>query len=291
MRKPASLKVVFAAVALGAFALLAFVAFKQHRASPTTISGKEPDSATRTLPATAPTERAASVTVLDLASRGDPAQACSADGQWCVSLSEGAQDDGQPRPIVEPGSDARRSAASPEGESDGETYAVWPKLIALPDDRFVAGVEIRLSTSYSGGGGSATELRLYQVARTGASRANPVLTLPVQGSLMIRACFSEADVQNRAEACHDEYGFTGTVELEPAGAGLPVILYTTEAWAFPRGASREDDATTRGPLTPADLVRTRDEKCSFRRRFRFDIASGAYQPDRPLPDCSAYTVP
>jgi hypothetical protein len=290
MRKPANLKVVFAAVALGAFALLAFVALKPHRASPN-VSESKPVSLPQTLPAKAPTEHAASINVLDLASRGDPAQACSAGGQWCVSLSEDAQDDGQRRPIIEPGGDARRSAVAPEDGSDGETYAVWPKLIALPDDRFVAGVETRLSTSYSGGGGSATELRLYQAPASGASPGAPILTLPVQGSLLIRACFSEADVQNRAEACHDEYGFTGTVEVEPAGAGLPVILYATEAWAFPRGASREDDSTTRGPLTPADLVRTRDEKCSFQRRFRFDIASGAYQPDRPLPDCSAYTVP
>jgi hypothetical protein len=291
MRKPANLKVVFAAVGLAAVALLAFVALKQHRAPPANVSESKPVSAAQTLRAKAPTEPAASINVLDLASRGNPAQACSADGQWCVSLSEGAQDDGQPRPIVEPGADARRLIPSPEDASDGETHAVWPKLIALPHDRFVAGVEIRLSTSYSGGGGSATELRLYQAPASGASAAAPILTLPIQGSLMIRACFSEADVQNRAEACHDEYGFTGTVEVEPADAGLPVILYTTEAWAFPRGASREEDSTTRGPLTPADLVRTRDEKCSFRGRFRFDIASGAYEPDRPLPDCSAYTVP
>ena len=55
--------------------------------------------------------------------------------------------------------------------------------------------------------------------------------------------------------------------------------------------SRSKDSLENPPLTAADLVAARDPTCSFERRFTFDAATGVYQPDRPLPDCTDYTVP
>jgi hypothetical protein len=55
--------------------------------------------------------------------------------------------------------------------------------------------------------------------------------------------------------------------------------------------SRSEDSLEQSPLTEADLVVTRDPKCSFERRFVFDPASALYRPDAPLPDCSDYTAP
>lgn len=210
-----------------------------------------------------------------------------------MSLTQEANDEGLRRPVVRPGKDVPRNR-EPDADAEAgtdESWAVWPHLIMLPDGGFLGGVETRLSTSYSGGGGSATQLRLFRVSETGEASGRPVLDLPVSGSLLIRACFSEADLRKRGEACHDEYGFTAEVGVEPTDGQLPSLRYATKAWAFPRGASRDEDSTTRGPLTPADLVREADPSCSFNRRFTFDGTRGTYQPDRPLPDCSAYTVP
>src|SRR3546814_7438237 len=49
--------------------------------------------------------------------------------------------------------------------------------------------------------------------------------LPI--SLMIRACFSEEDMKDRLEACHDEYDFGATLAVASMGGG-----------AFPRSDER-----------------------------------------------------
>ena len=287
---PKSAKIATAAAAIGAMAVGAWVALAPGNqpvtAAPVTAAVPAgPEAAPA--PAAAPSTPA-KTTILALLPRPGSEQACSADGLWCVSMTP-PDDEGVRRPVVRPGGQAGSSAA-PEANDSGETYAVWPTLIALGDGGFLTGVETRLSTSYSGGGGSATELRLFRLSND-AGASDPVLVLPVQGSLLIRACFSEADLEKRGEACHDEYGFTGKLEIETANGAMPALAYSTNAWAFPRGASRDEDSTTRGPLTAADLVRETDRTCSFSRRFVFDTRRGAYAPDRPLPDCSNYTTP
>lgn len=222
-----------------------------------------------------------------LATDQDPA--CTADRVWCVVIREG--EDGLARPLVLPAAQARAQASPQAASSGGETHSAWPMLVMLKDGGFLAGVETRLSTNYSGGGGSATELRLFRVSKGGDSEEDPVLILPLQGSLMIRACFSAEDVKARREACHDNYGFEGVVRIDASSRDMPWINYSTQAWAFPRGSSRNEDSTQRGPLEPADLVQQGDETCSFRRRFEFSPITGRYEPDAALPDCSAYTVP
>ena len=218
-------------------------------------------------------------------------QTCTGDRRWCVSLSAPQDEDEQTLPIVHAGPAAAPPPPQEETFSD-ETYAVWPHLILLKHGGFLAGVEARTSTGYSGGGGSGTELRLFRVAADGQAAATPVLRVPVGAFLMIRACFSEHDRKDRRGACHDEYSFAGSIELAPEAAdGLPALAYVSEANAFPRGVSRMEDSTGKGRLKKADLVRERDPRCSVSRRFRFDAATGSYQPDAPLPDCSDYTIP
>ncbi|MBP0493831.1 hypothetical protein [Roseomonas indoligenes] len=221
-----------------------------------------------------------------------PTQACTADRRWCVLLTE-PDEGGAVRPLVRAGNAARTAPPPPaEDSSSEETFGVWPALLPLKDGGFLAGVEVRTGTSYSGGGGSATELRLFHLSANGTAGTEPVLTAPLGASLMIRACFSESDMRRRRGACHDEYGFSGRIALAPgAAAERPALTYRTEAWAFPRGVSRSGDSTTMRPLGRGDLVRQRDARCSFTRRFRFDAAAGAYRPEAPLPDCSDYTVP
>lgn len=218
-------------------------------------------------------------------------RACTADGAWCVGLAPGASE-GKPtvRPVL------RRPAALPPAppKSDDDPFEIsqpWPGLIRLSDGGFLAGVQTHLRSMYSGGGGQATELRLYRLNAQGEAGATPILTLPIQSSMTIRACFSEEDLKQRAGACHDEYGFETVLTAEEGSDGLPVLDYVTTATAYPRGVSRSEDSLEKAPLMPADLVTTRDPKCSFSRRFVFDPAAGEYRPDRPLPDCSDYTTP
>jgi hypothetical protein len=217
-------------------------------------------------------------------------QFCSGDRRWCVALSAPQDADEPTLPIVRAG--AAAPPPPPAETFSDETWAVWPNLILLKDGGFLAGVEARTSTGYSGGGGSATELRLFRIAPDGQAATAPVLRVPVGAFLMIRACFNEHDRKDRRGACHDEYSFSGSIELaSEAAEGLPALAYVSEAQAFPRGVSRMEDSTGKGRLKKSDLVRERDPQCSVSRRFRFDAAAGSYQPDTPLPDCSAYTIP
>lgn len=217
-------------------------------------------------------------------------RACTADGALCVGLAEQANGDETIFiPVVRaPGA---LPAGSETASGEAETYKPWAGLIRLADGGFLAGVERESRSMYSGGGGQATELRLYRLDAEGEAGAAPVLTVPIQGSLMIRACFSEEDMTQRAGACHDEYSFAATLTASDAADAMPVLTYETTATAYPRGASRSEDSLEKPPLKPADLVAARDPKCSVTRRFTFDAKAGEYRPDSPLPDCSDYTVP
>lgn len=231
--------------------------------------------------------------LLPLIARGaEQDEYCTSDRRWCVLLAE-PDEAGVIRPVLRSAGEAGTASYPPPGESfPEESHAVWPALVILEDGSFLAGVETRTTTSYSGGGGSATGLRLFHVSADGTAGAEPVLDVPVRASLMIRACFSEKDMRRRRGACQDEYSFSGRVGVAPSpAAGRPILTYTTEAWAFPRGVSRFGDSTQMRALRQDDMVRQRDAPCSFTRRFRFDATAGAYRPDSPLPECSDYTDP
>ncbi|MDO9608212.1 MAG: hypothetical protein Q7J26_06775 [Brevundimonas sp.] len=239
-------------------------------------------AALQTAPAVSVTDRIENLNLAD-------DRTCTADGAWCVSL---VQEMREGEVVVTPVVRAAGEAAGGEIEAgEVETYQPWTGLVRLADGGFLAGVEAGARSMYSGGGGQASELRLYRLTAAGEPGAAPVLTVPIRGALMIRACFSEADMKQRAGACHDEYGFDATLKTAGGSDALPMLDYETVATAFPRGVSRSADSLEKAPLTKADLFAERDPNCSYQRRFVFDAAAGVYQPDRPLPDCSDYTVP
>lgn len=219
-------------------------------------------------------------------------RACTGNGAWCVGLEKTTSGDGEQsvRPILR-AAEAMPTQAGGGGGPAVEYFQPWTGLVRLPDGGVLAGVKVETSSMYSGGGGQATELRLYRLDANGDAGATPVLTVPIRAELTIRACFGEEDMTQRAGACHDEYGFEATLTATGEATDMPVLGYVTTATAYPRGVSRSEDSLEKPPLTAADLVTERDPKCSFSRRFTFDAAAGEYRPDRKLPDCQDYTVP
>jgi hypothetical protein len=185
---------------------------------------------------------------------------------------------------------------------EGRSLALWGRVIRLPmppdsagrAPAFLIGILSNRTVGYSGGGGGGTRLALHEliVGNGAAQLGREVLSLPWDGSLLIRACFSEADSALRLGACHDDYNFGASLTLAPAQSdgGMPLLRYETQASAYPRTARRMADSSGT-QLRQADLVRWRDPACSYTRTLRFNPASERYEMDRPAPDCSNYTVP
>ncbi|HWU13521.1 MAG TPA: hypothetical protein VN157_05855 [Caulobacter sp.] len=217
---------------------------------------------------------------------------CTADRRWCATIRRDGDQNASTLQVFAGAPDGRQPVASLDlGDNDDADLALWPSIIRLagPEPGVLIGIERHVSTSYSGGGGGATQLQLVRVV---GEAAKPVLTAPISGSLMIRACFDERDMKARRGACHDEYSFGGDLTLDPTTTqGPPRLLFETLATAFPAGASRNGDSTARGRLRRSDLKPTRDPACSYRRAFTLDPGSDVYTPDSPLPDCSDYTAP
>jgi hypothetical protein len=229
---------------------------------------------------------------------GEGASQCLPDHSLCLEVPpvEGGDASEAVLRVVSPGS-APASLPLPEFAA-AETVALWPMLIRGKDEggapRYLVGVLSGQTSMYSGGGGSASQLHLLELgAAPGAARlGGEAIELPWDGSLMIRACFSEADMKDRMEACHDEYEFGAglTAAATPDGAAFPMLSYRTVATAFPRTSRRSDD-NSGTKLKRADLVRAEDPACTYDRVLRYDAATAHYELDRPLPDCSDYTVP
>lgn len=237
---------------------------------------------------------------------------CTADRAWCLSIEIDSESavrevflgvyDGRQH-IDE--RDVWRHALANEDFYGGPGITLWPRIVRLGagalavvaqgealDSAVLIGVETRTSAGYSGGAASATDLQLLLATRSVEGvKLRRVMNVPVAGWSMIRACFSEDDMAQRAGACHDEYTFEGTLTLDPQGEGMPRFGYQTRATSFPGPVSRSEDSLQNPPLDESDLVTVVDEACSYRRTFVHDPAAGAYRPDSPLPACEDYTVP
>lgn len=198
--------------------------------------------------------------------------------------------------VTSPASDAPTSIALP-GFDDAGAQELWPNLIAAKGGdgapRFLVDILGRQNAMYSGGGGSAARLHLFELGSAPGSTGlgEEVLNIVWDGSLMIRACFSEQDMKDRLEACHDEYDFAATLTAAPADGGWwPALTYRAAATTFPRTSRRsEDNSAVR--LKRADLVRAPDPRCSYDRVLHYNPATSRYEMDRPAPDCSDYTTP
>lgn len=253
------------------------------------------------LPALAAPPRMDTLVVVSQSDNG-VARACAPD-QLCVDIApsqpgcEGQactidvgllQLPGGPRDAAPAAQAAYRMAGVPIA-GDSVSMEPWPKLIRF-EGGILAGVLVQERSMYSGGGASATTLHL--IAFVPGQPPVQVLSVPQNGSATIRACFSERDMRQRADACHDEYTFDATLTLSgTSAAGMPVLRYRSKATSFPGRVSRSKDSLAARPLRQRDLVTVTDPQCSYQRLYRFAPQAGAYVPDAPVPDCSNYTVP
>ena len=240
----------------------------------------------------------------------DPERYCTADGQWCVrALPAAGEDQPAALEVAERGGDAAepRMRHVPIDVVDDGDLRVWPFIVRLAPgagaDQAVAdpqqaalqnvlvGGLVEARAMYSGGGASASTLHLVRIRHLddGIQVDADVLSVAWSANKMIRACFSERDFDQRAGACHDEYSFDAELALAAEAQDMPVLRYQTGATNYPAGVSPQRDSLAKGRLTKKDLRTEQDAQCSYTRTFRF--TSGAYQPDRPLPECSAYTEP
>ncbi|MEA3029619.1 MAG: hypothetical protein QOG13_944 [Sphingomonadales bacterium] len=200
-------------------------------------------------------------------------------GQWRLHLFESR-----------PGPDAvaARPLLVPESRDGEETLALWPHLVREAGGALLIGVLRSRSTGFSGGGASATRLTLMRF-EPGSPALAPVLEAPLGGSAMIRACFGPRDERNRAGACHDQYELQADLTLDAStSAGRPRFLLTARARTYPGRLDRNEDSTTRPPLSRRDLVWAADPQCTYARTFAFDAGAGGYAPDSALPDCGQY---
>lgn len=217
---------------------------------------------------------------------------CTPDRDWCAELVR----DGESwllelvgRSGVN-GPERRVRFEPPDREIGDPFFALWPHLVREADGAVMVGLLAGRRTGFSGGGGLATRLILVRV-EPGGPQAAEVLTVPVEGSAMIRACFSEEDMRRRREACHDEYELGGALTLAPDDAGgHPRFLFATRARTYPGDVTRWEDSADRPPLRRGDLVWADHPGCSYRRTFGFDPAARRYVADAPLPDCGQFLV-
>lgn len=236
--------------------------------------------------------------------KNDP-PVCTADRKYCFNFQQNIEI-GYDLLLTDPaGTRPPATIATIPVNSSEETISLWPQLLRVPrhdppqmegalaDELFV-GVQTRTSTMYSGGGGSATELRLFRAISTDGSTivSHEVLAMPIAASKMIRACFSERDLKDRRGACHDEYRFDATLSpIEGGMDGDPAFALSVKATRFPGPVTLNEDSRDRGRLKKADLVAVSDAQCTYDRVLRYNPATGRYEFDRPGPDCSEFTVP
>lgn len=198
---------------------------------------------------------------------------CTSDAAWCVSATAGS-----PASVTH----GDQTVALP-GEGNP-----WGNIVRVGAGSALIGIVTNDIQTYSGGGGNAAHLKLYEVS---GNTAREVATLPLGAALDIRACFSEEDQRNRADACSDQYTFVTRIGLdESVSRGAPRITLETSAGTFPGHVSRGADSTEASPLQAADLVWWHDDTCSYHRTFNRG-ADGLYAPDQPLPACSDYLEP
>ncbi|MGE0594917.1 MAG: hypothetical protein AB7P07_01010 [Hyphomonadaceae bacterium] len=200
---------------------------------------------------------------------------CTTDGAVCVTPPG---EDGGAR-LERTGEDALTIAF------DGPR-AVWEQAYREVGGAVIVGFIETTEQMYSGGSGRAEYVNLYRV--TGAQAAS-VARLPLSAAIGLRACFDEADVAARREACQDEYQFTSAITFEPAADGPPNLRVNTDATTFPGQRSRSEDSSEQPALADEDLVHWRDPDCSYQRVYTFQ--DGQYATEPPPPACSDYLEP
>jgi hypothetical protein len=242
------------------------------------------------LAAAAPSPAFEALEPIPAAAQGEAIPACTVDRRWCALIET---DETQERQVLRlydglPGGRAPVASHLIESENSEGFWRPSAILRRAESDDVILGADMELQAMYSGGGGMSSYRTLVRF--TPGAAPQEMLTVPMSGSLMIRACFGEEDMKQRAGACHDEYEFNAELKAE-GDAFPPRLTYASTATTFPGPVSRNEDSLAKPPLKPKDLVKAVDAECSVRRVFTFDPAANAYVPDAPLPDCGDYTVP
>ncbi|MDR6834511.1 MULTISPECIES: hypothetical protein [unclassified Sphingopyxis] len=231
---------------------------------------------------------------------------CLPDGQICFALPGEADSGALPANLVVsfPGSGDTENTALPLPAFAGEPQALhlWPHAVWVrrgdeADGKsgleMLVGVIGEQRAMYSGGGGSGSRLHLlrFGMAPHAIALGSEVLDVEWDSSLMIRACFSEQDMKDRLDACHDEYKYKAVLQPAPADGGeLPALTYRSFATAYPQTSRRSEDNSGQ-KLKSGDLADWKDPDCSYQRLLRYNPATARYEMDRPAPDCSSYTTP
>jgi hypothetical protein len=242
---------------------------------------------------------------------GAPAEAsslavlCTPDGQWRVASYNGEMTlslvtDETGYQVV-----SRYGCSTPCGAANDPSGSVspWPWIVRLRNipgeegttapGRVIFGQVWNSSVMYSGGGGSRQGLDLMEASSVNVGADADALgylikNLPLSAGVMIRACFSEKDSEERQGICHDEYDFASSLTLDQSNSSnYPSFRYSTIATSAPGPVSRNDDNT--GPLRGTGTYRNRE--CSFTRKIVYEAFLGTLQFDRPAPDCTEFTQP
>lgn len=222
---------------------------------------------------------------------------CTADQYFCVTLTY-QNGDVPPALSVQYQHDKKRDHQLELTELKSEMnldLALWPYELRLGDKSqgTLVGIRESAQSMYSGGGASASFLHLFQLyPMDGRIAMREVLTLPLEGHALIRACFSERDFRQRRGACSDEYNFATTLRLDRSTrSGFPKLHYQAKATSFPGHVSRYKDSLSAPPLRKRDIVTVVDRSCTFRRELVFSPAKSVFVPDKPIPACEQYLVP
>jgi hypothetical protein len=223
------------------------------------------------------------------AERGGPGRTCTIDRIWCLAHT------GDALTIVHRENRNTRDVARlplPSDEDDRVESAPWTSIVRvmLPGQpEFVlVGVVRTQREMYSGGGGSLSQLALFEIRAETTGQPQPAFEAPLASSFMIRACFSREDERARRGACHDEYRYGATLIAPPQRPHEARLIYRSRADSFPGRRSRLQDSSREAPLRKADLIRAVDRTCSFERALTRNPATGAFAWSAPRPPCSDY---
>lgn len=235
---------------------------------------------------------------------GEEGRRCLPDKSLCFDLArqDGDADIASSLIVTAPASGEVAIVSLPYSGDDGRGPSLWSHIVPIPPRNaeegtgrreFLIGLITAESAMYSGGGGSGGRLHLRRLTAMPGHVAlgDEVLNVVWDSSLMIRACFSEQDGQDRLGVCHDEYAFRASLTAAPNDGGeLPALTYRSIATAYPQTSRRTEDNSGR-KLKPSDLTHWRDTECSYTRVLGFNSATARYEMDRAPPDCSVYTTP
>lgn len=226
---------------------------------------------------------------------------CMPKTQLCFSLNE-VSATGQPLLRVRvfgPASDGDRFfpldvGSDLKGEANLWTLAVRRTPYQEGDaagEPMIVGVTVSERIGYSGGAAARTRLWLFRIDNAGTDQAtaHEVLSVPLEASQSIRACFNEKDEKARHGACLDETSVQTMLIIDPANTDpMPKFDYRVQTGSYPSDIPFRQPEELPKRLTKKDLVHATNSKCSYSRKVLWNPATDRYEFDRPAPECRVF---